>query len=164
MELMLNYLNLGNMAFDTLVLPASDEEIDLFWNRLNPMDSDCELQWVDSEFTNLVSNYNDLSLSELKELSELSDHEFENFDLVFYACDNFTEAMEIFANDNYIIYSDCRNDYDLGYEIAEQQGLISANDDSILARYFDYDSFGKDCRLEGNFTQVNSDTVIEIIW
>jgi antirestriction protein len=157
----LNYLNLGSMAFDTLVLPSSEEEINEFFAVLNPMDSDVELQWVEFDFSP-KGNYNDLSLNELKELSEIAD--LQEFDMVYYACDSFDEALTVYQNSDYIIYNECVNDYDLGYFIAEDMGLISANDDSIIVRYFDYDAYGRDCRLEGNYTQYDYDTCVCILY
>lgn len=158
----LNYLNLGNMAFDTLVLPSSDQEIDAFFTTINPMDSDVELQWVEFNDFSPKAQYNDLCLSQLKELSEIND--LETFDMVYYACDSFDEAMEKFNSGDYVIYNDCTGDYDLGYEIADQTGIIDTNKNDILTRYFDYEAFGRDCRLEGRYTQYDYDTCVEIIY
>jgi antirestriction protein len=154
----LNYLNLGNMAFDTLTLPATEEEINEFFEALNPMDSDCELQWVESDVT---VNLNDLSLSQLQIVSELDN--IEDFAMVFEAMDNrFEDAIEKLENGEYTIFTDCKNDYDLGWELASRNGIVDPNDDSILARYFDYEAYGRDCRFEGSFTQIDSETYVEI--
>lgn len=153
----LNYLNLGNMDFATLTLPASNEEINEFFETLNPMDTDCELQWVESE---LDVNLNNLSLSQLKIVSELDN--IEDFEAVFQACDVFSEAIEHLENGTYTIFENVENDYDLGWELAERNGIVDPNDDSILAKYFDYTKYGQDCRFNGGFHWINFNTVVEL--
>lgn len=159
----LNYLNLGTYKFATLTLPNDQETIDTFWEDLNPMGrNDVDLQWV--EFTENVTvkeNYNNLSFSQLVELSEVDC--INEFDMVFNACSNFEEAMEKYNNSEFTIYHDCKNDHDLGWEIAVNSGLVDPDSDSLLHRYFDFEKYGQDCRFEsGAFTQYDYDTMIEI--
>lgn len=159
-NLELNYLNLGNMDFATLVLPADDSEIKEFFDKLNPMDSDCELQWVELEI-DTKGRYNELSLSQLKELAEVDC--LETFDKVYTAVEMFDKAMEKYNNGEFTIYDECENDHDLGYEIATQTDLFcGADEDSVLVRYFDYAKFGQDCRFEGSYTQYDFCTMVEI--
>lgn len=159
-ELELNYLNLHDYKFRTLTLPSDDDSINEFFEELNPNGLyDVELQWTELEIST-KANYNYLCLSQLKELSEIDD--LREFDMIFYACNDFNEALEIYNDGMYMIYDDCKNDSDLGYYIATQCGYVDEQKDDILHRYFDYEKFGQDCRFEGNFTQYDYDTVIEI--
>lgn len=107
-----------------------------------------------------ISEY--ASLNTLNELAErLQEINGDDLEIILQAESNIDTALEILENGDYRIYTDCKDDSDLGYIIAEEQGLILDND-TILARYFDYESYGRDCRLEGNFTQIAYDTVLEI--
>ena len=153
----LNYLNLSTYSMGTLELPATEEEINSFWEKLNPMDSDVELQYVVSD---LDSNLDNLSLSQLEIVSELDN--IEDFDKLFQACDSFEEAIEMLENHEYTIFEECESDYDLGYELAARNGIVDPEDNSILARYFDYEAYGRDCRFEGSFHWVDSNTVVEL--
>jgi hypothetical protein len=155
-NLELNYLNLGSYKMGTLNLPATEEVINEFWETLNPMDSDCELQFVVSD---LDSDLDKLSLSQLQIVSELDN--IEDFDKLYQACDSFEEAIEMLENSSYTIFENCENDYDLGYEIAERNGIIT-DEESILARYFDYEAYGRDVRFEGSFHWVDATTVVEL--
>lgn len=159
-NLELNYLNLGNMNFATLNLPACDETINEFWEKLNPTDQDVELQWVELEIST-KAKYNDLSLSQLKELAEVDD--LETFDMVLYACDNmFDQALEKYNDGMYTIYNDCKNDADLGWEIATNTGVIDPQADDTVSRYFDFERFGQDCRFNGSIHEYDYDTMVEI--
>ena len=153
----LNYLNLSSYKMGTLVLPATEEEINSFWETLNPMDSDCELQYVVSD---LDSELDKLSLSQLEIVSELDN--IEDFDKLYQVCDSFEEAIEMLENHEYTIFEECESDYDLGYELAARNGIVDPEDNSILARYFDYEAYGRDCRFEGSFHWVDSSTVVEL--
>lgn len=159
----LNYLNLGTMDFATLELPASSEEISEFFAKLNPNDQDCELQWCEMPVGELKGDYNSFYLSQYKELAEVED--LEEFDMVLVACDNmFDVAMQKYTDGEYRIFTDCKNDFDLGWEIATESGIVNSQDDSILSRYFDYEKFGQDCRFNGSYTQIGYDTMIEIFY
>ena len=65
------------------------------------------------------------------------------------------EASDIIRDDNYmIIYTRDRTDASLGDAIAEESGLNDQLSNTI-ARYFDYQKFGRDYRLEhiGDWTK-----------
>ena len=57
---------------------------------------------------------------------------------------DYLDAASAVINDEYMYLPGVKDDYDLGYHYAEECGLSEGNID----RYFDYESFGRDCRLE----------------
>ena len=65
------------------------------------------------------------------------------------------EASDIIRDENYmIIYTRDRTDASLGDALAEESGLNNEMSETI-ARYFDYQKFGRDYRLEhiGDWTK-----------
>lgn len=76
--------------------------------------------------------------------------------------DTFNAACEIWGvqyvigkdPDDYILYSDINNDYDLGYYWVEDSGCYDLSNLGTLANYIDYESLGRDIRFEtdGGFT------------
>ena len=58
--------------------------------------------------------------------------------------------------DEFVLYDDINNDYDLGYYWAIESGVYDAKSwDNPLLKYIDYEAFGRDIRLEcdGGFTK-----------
>lgn len=157
--------NLFNYDYKVIELPATEEEVKKFFDILNPGDlHDCEI--VDVEITdeanelNVLNGLHNLTFNELNQLAEKLEEDM-TFAYVFAACENLEEAIQKFENGDYNIYYDCHNDYDLGFEIATQNDIVDPNDDSVLARYFNFEAYGRDYRLNGNFTVFNN-VMIEI--
>ena len=64
------------------------------------------------------------------------------------------EHVDIDEIDEYNLYEDIENNYDLGYYWAEESGCYNTEDIGTLGRYIDYEAFGRDIALEadGGFT------------
>ena len=62
--------------------------------------------------------------------------------------------MDIDDLEEYNLYVDITNDYDLGYYWAEESGCYDLSKMGHLSNYFDYERFGRDIALEadGGFT------------
>lgn len=56
--------------------------------------------------------------------------------------------------DCFFMYSEVENDYDLGYYYIHETGVIQELKNSVLTNYIDYESYGRDVRLEegGTYT------------
>lgn len=76
-----------------------------------------------------------------------------------YALD---EAIEKVNNGDYRIYSDCNNMIDIAYEVVEECGYLE-NVPETVARYFDYEAFGRDLGIEGTFIFLDSGDCLEVI-
>jgi antirestriction protein len=50
---------------------------------------------------------------------------------------------------------------DVAYKYIEDSGLLD-NCDDVIARYFDYDKFGRDLEIEGSFYYLGGGEYIEI--
>lgn len=72
---------------------------------------------------------------------------------VVVAClDNFIHKTSEIANFNFDDYYlvDVNNDYDLGEYVIDSMGGFECLSDEQMQRYFDYERFGRDIRLEGS--------------
>lgn len=71
--------------------------------------------------------------------------------------DSLEDVTRILENGDYHLYYDVCDDKSLGYAIAEECYSDMLNSDNILAKYFNYEAFGRDCRLEscGSFVTIN---------
>lgn len=107
------------------------------------------------------------SIDELNELEEdlesLSEDEIDVINIIVNeAGDTVEEAMDIVNEDNYRIYYDCYNMTDVAYVIIEECGYL---DDApeMLARYFDYEAFGRDLELDGRYYFGDNGICVEVI-
>lgn len=57
-------------------------------------------------------------------------------------------AILLDNTDCFLMYTEVENDYDLGYYYVHELGLLDDIKESTLSRYIDYESFGRDVRLE----------------
>ena len=61
----------------------------------------------------------------------------------------------------YIIYSECHDMTDVAYQVVENCGYLDQIPKN-LQYYFDYEAFGRDLNIEGDFIAVNGG-IVEII-
>ena len=87
----------------------------------------------------LLNNNNDLSL----------------LNAVRECCSDLDEAIQIINDSDYSVYADCNNDYDLGYYIIDEFYNDLTEKCGVIANYIDYESLGRDHRLESNGTFSN---------
>lgn len=71
---------------------------------------------------------------------------------VYECCSNLDEAIKTVTDGDYSVYSDCDNDYDLGYYIIEEFYNDLTEKCGFIANYIDYEAVGRDHRLESNGT------------
>ena len=63
---------------------------------------------------------------------------------------NLEEATRIANNNDYIIYYDCNDMTDIAHQIVEECRYLDNVPDNV-AKYFDYEAYGRDLQIEGNF-------------
>lgn len=71
------------------------------------------------------------------------------------------EAIDKVNSGDYMIYNDCENMTDVAYQVVEECGYLENVPDNV-ARYFDYESFGRELEIEGNYIFLDGSEVIEI--
>ena len=156
-----NYNENGADGGEWITLPMDADELSEKLEQIAESmgDHDPEFTIHDYEWTcewegDEISEYD--NIDELNEycqrLSELSEHE----SLVYSA------AVEIWGKkcvdlddlDEYNLYTDIKDNYDLGYYWAVESGCYDLEKMGHLANYFDYEGFGRDIAIEadGGFT------------
>ena len=156
-----NYNENGADGGRWITLPMDDFELAETLEEIAENMHDYDPEWAihDYEWTcewegdEIGENDNIEELNEYcQRLAKLSEHE----SLVYSA------AVEIWGKkyvdldnlDEYNLYSDIKNNYDLGYYWAVDSGCYNLDNMGHLANYFDYESFGRDIAIEadGGFT------------
>lgn len=153
--------NEGELVYEWVDLPISEEELAEVYKRIgiNFDEPDENGNWY--EETMIADYENDFgykvgewdSIEELNEIAErldnLDENELEVLEAaVEHGFINDNEDLVNFDPDDYVLY-DVYTDEDLGYYIVDEwYGDISELSKETLENYFDYDSYGRDVRLE----------------
>lgn len=101
----------------------------------------------------------DIRIKEFQNIDELNDfaESIENID------DEIIETLLYFGvqwddipteADNVFVYANCSTMTDVAYEVVEQTGMLEQIPDN-LQHYFDYEAYGRDLNIEGNFYYSN---------
>lgn len=96
------------------------------------------------------------SIDDLKEfadlLAEIEDEYDDNAPDIINAYDECIGGdMKNILDYEYYIYPDCNDMTDMAYEYIESTGMLDGVPET-LARYFDYESFGRDMGYEGSYS------------
>lgn len=85
-------------------------------------------------------------------LATLTGEELFVLDRIYYETDDFRYAVNIIEEGRYNFLPEVLNDYDLGLYYVD---AITSDEltDSLLRNYFDYESYGRDLRIEGHFIE-----------
>lgn len=156
-----NYNENGADGGEWVTLPMDADELQEKLESIAENMGDMDPEWAihDYEWTcewegEEISEYD--NIEELNEycqkLSELSEYE----SLVYSAAVEIwgKKYVDLDSLDEYNLYSDIKDNYDLGYYWAVDSGCYDLDKMGHLANYFDYESFGRDIALEtdGGFT------------
>ena len=157
--------NEGELIGEWVELPASQEELKKVFERIGIneeyeeyfiTDYECDLYEV-GEYEN-IDKLNDIA-ERIKELDEEKSKVvkalIQKLDYTLY------EAIDKVNSGDYMIYNDCENMTDVAYQVVEECGYLENVPDNV-ARYFDYESFGRELEIEGNYIFLDGSEVIEI--
>ena len=155
--------NEGYLIGEWLELPASQQEIDETMAKIG-INEEYEEWFITDYETDIegveVGEYS--NLDELNEIAEQLDELEEDAQKAIQAMllDGYTfnETLEKASNGDYAIYYDCDNMTDVAYEIVEECGYLNDVPETI-ARYFDYEAFGRDLEIEGKFYNIDGDMI-----
>lgn len=157
--------NEGKLIGEWVELPASSEELQEVFDRIGINEEYEEYFITDYECDICkVGEYDNLDkLNEIAEqIKELGEEESEVVKALIselgYTLD---EAIKKVNSGDYRIYYDCENMEDVAYQVVDECGYLNNVPDGI-ARYFDYESFGRDLEIEGRYIFLDDSKVIEI--
>lgn len=163
----------GELIGEWLELPCTDDELEAVKERIGINDEPDENgryyeEWFITDYeTDIegieVGEYADLDV--LNELAESMEY-FNNDELTAFQAflqdgSNLDDALESVQNGDYRIYDNCDTMEDVAMEIVEEYGYLN-NVPEHVARYFDYEAFGRDLDIEGKFYNIDGN-MIEII-
>lgn len=99
------------------------------------------------------------NLDELNEFAEWTEDLSEDEKIALHAFlengSDFEEALDQIEKENYFIYWNCDSMSDVAGEVVENSGMLYGVPDNV-ARYFDYEAYGRDLSLEGTFVAVGN--------
>ena len=156
-----NYNNCGADGGQWLTLPMEEEELkealDAIAKSLGDEDPEfCihDYEWTIATDIRTISEMESIEdLNEwINQLDSLNQWEQE----VYCAAVEYwgAEYVDLDELDEYNLYTDIKDEYDLGYYWAVESGCYDLEKMGNLANYFDYEAFGRDINLEtdGGFT------------
>lgn len=157
--------NEGELIGEWVELPINAEELKKVCERIGINEEYEEYFITDYECDFMkIGEYESISsLNEIAEkISELDEEEKKVVKALISECSyTIDEAIEKVNNGDYIIYYDCNDITDVAYQVVEECGYLNDVPDTV-ARYFDYESFGRDLGMEGTFIFTDDNEAIKI--
>lgn len=157
--------NEGELVGEWVELPVSQEELQKVFERIGIneeyeeyfiTDYECDLYEV-GEYENLDT------LNEIAERIEELDEEESNIvkALMSELGHTLDEAIGKVNSGDYRIFYACDDMADVAYQVVEECGYLDNVPDDV-ARYFDYESFGRDLGIKGSYIFTDDNEAIEI--
>lgn len=159
MELMAYVTNLGKYNEGELLgewvdFPVSEEELEEVFTRIG-IDGEYYEEYFITDYAGIWADSMKEEYISIERMNDIAEtlQEFDE-DVLAAALEYWilNDVLEM-DPDDLMLYSDVRNEYDLGYYWIEESGCYNLGD-NILSRYFDYEAFGRDIAIEayGGFT------------
>ena len=156
-----NYNENGADGGKWITLPKDADELQELLEQIaeNMGDHDPEFAIHDYEWT---CDWDGIEISEYDNIQEINEYCLRLSELDEYESMVYAAAVEYFGRDNvdideiddFNLYTDISDNYDLGYYWAVDSGCYNTDNLGTLGRYIDYEAFGRDIALEadGGFT------------
>lgn len=157
--------NEGELIGEWVELPVSQEELQKVFERIGISEEYEEYFITDYECDFYeVGEYENLdTLNEIAERIEELDEEESKVVKALMSELGYTldEAIDKVNSGDYSIYSDCNDMTDVAYAVVEECDYLR-NVPETVARYFDYEAFGRDLGIEGTFIFTDDNEAIEV--
>jgi antirestriction protein len=158
--------NEGQLIGEWVELPVSKEELQKVFERIGINEEYEEYFITDYEcdFYEVGEYENIDTLNGIAERIEELDEEESKIVKALMSDLGYTldEAIEKVNSGDYRIYSDCDSMTDIAYQVVEECGYLNNVPDTV-ARYFDYEAFGRDLGIEGTFIFLDDGSCLEVI-
>lgn len=157
--------NEGELVGEWLELPATDEEIEEVKERIGI--NDYYEEWFITDYESEIPGLNVREYDDLDDLNDIAQNlaDLDRYDLEIVAAyleEGYDLEDAIDRKDAAIVWSNCNDMTDVAYAYIEETGMLDSVPDNI-ARYFDYEAFGRDMSFEGQFVFTDSGDCIELI-
>ena len=166
--------NEGELLGEWVELPVSQDELVKVFDRIQichdkvDYSDECGNPYEEYFITDYETDIEGVEVGEYSNLDELNElaEQLEDFDeygkkaiqAMLLDGYEFNEAIMKVYNGDYNYYPDCKDMTDVAYYIVENGCLLSDVPETI-ARYFDYEAFGRDLGIEGKFYYIDGDYV-----
>lgn len=158
--------NEGELIGEWVQLPISNEDLQKVFERIGINEEYEEYFITDYECDFYeIGEYESINtLNEIAEKIDNLDEEQEQVVKVLMSeCGyDLDDAIEKAESGDYRIYTDCNDMTDVAYAVVEECDYLR-NVPETVARYFDYEAFGRDLGIEGSFHFLDNGNCIEII-
>lgn len=161
--------NEGELIGEWLELPATQEEIDSCLQRIGISEEPDEngVYYEEYFITDYETDISGLEIGEYSNLEELNElaESLENIDadiveaLLYFGVE-FEEITE--KAEECMVYSECHDMTDVAIQYTEETGLLNSLPEN-LRYYFDFEAFGRDMDIEGNFYFTKSGDCIQFV-
>lgn len=157
--------NEGELVGEWVELPATEEELEAVMERIG-INEEYEEYFITDYESDVpgvrVGEYDNLDdLNEMAEtLADLDDYDLEIIGAFLSEGYTLEEALD--QKDDVMVFSDCHDMTDVAYAYIEETGMLDSVPDNI-ARYFDYEAFGRDMSFDGQFVFTDNGNCIEIL-
>lgn len=152
--------NEGELVGEWVDLPVSHEELQKVFERIGINEeyfiTDCECDLYEVGENENIDKLNDIA----ERIKELDEEKSKVVRALMHKLD-YNEAIEKVNNGDYRIFYDCCDMADVAYQVIEECGYLDNVPDDV-ARYFDYESFGRDLGIEGSYIFTDDNEAIEI--
>lgn len=158
--------NEGQLVGEWVELPVSQEELKEVFERIGIDGKEYEEYFItdyECDFYQIGEYENLDTLNEIAERIEELDEEESKVVKALMSELGYTldEAIEKVNNGDYRIYSDCDDMTDIAYQVVEECKYLN-NVPNNVARYFDYEEFGRDLGIEGTYIFLDNNEAIEV--
>ena len=162
--------NEGELVGEWVDLPITRDEMKEVFNRIGVGKPPYEEYFItdyESDVTGLTEilgefeNLNELNYLASR-LDELGSYDIDVFEAAIEAGipNDVSDLIDLTNNlDDLTLFTDVNDDEDLGYYYADELCAIEIPEG--MKRYFDYEAFGRDIRLEGDGTFVNNGYLVD---
>lgn len=157
--------NEGELVGEWVQLPISNEELQKVFERIG-INKEYEEYFITDYECDFYEIGEYESISTLNEMAEkfddLNEEQEQVVKVLMSECGyDLDGAIEKAESGDYRIYTDCNDMTDVAYAVVEECDYLR-NVPETVARYFDYEAFGRDLGIEGSFHFLDNGDCIEI--
>ena len=175
--------NEGNLCGEWIELPIEEEDLNEVFDKIkicHENEDGEKVNYYDSVgnpyeeifFSSFETDIDGLEIPEhisIEDLNEMAE-EIDNLDeeeqdvlsgLLKEGGYSYENAISVIDNQQYNVYYDCFNMSDIAKQVVEQCGYLDKMPEH-LRNYFDYEAYGRDLEIEGNFVYLGEGAYIKI--
>lgn len=157
--------NEGELVGEWVQLPISNEELLEVFKRIG-INKEYEEYFItdyECDFYEIGEYESINTLNEMAEkLDNLDEEQEQVVKVLMSECGyDLDDAIEKAKSGDYRTYTDCNDMTDVAYAVVEECDYLR-NVPENVARYFDYEAFGRDLGIEGNFHFLDNGDCLEI--